>query len=78
MADSDASYEEEFSGIVAETSMGLDEGAVVNHTIFIVSYFDAEGQERYAYHTQGDSSVSAILGLVELVKGRMLAEAFGA
>lgn len=55
----------------------LPVGAVAQHGLAIASFFDAEGQTRYALTLEGDASLSSILGLLELVKARILREAEG-
>jgi hypothetical protein len=50
---------------------------VPQHGVGVVAFFDAEGNTRYALTLEGAASLSAILGLLEVVKARVLAEADG-
>lgn len=74
--DVDIDFSDWQSGTLAEASLELPDGAVVSHGIFMVAYFDDQGQEMYCYGGQGESSIGATLGLIELVKGRMLNRVF--
>lgn len=49
--------------------------AVPQHGLAVVSYFDAKGDTQYAVTLEGDSTLSNILGLLEMVKARILKEA---
>jgi hypothetical protein len=55
----------------------LPPDAVPQHGVGVVAFFDAEGNTRYALTLEGAASLSAILGLLEVVKARVLAEADG-
>jgi hypothetical protein len=55
--------------------IGLPAGAVPQHGVTIVSYFNAEGTTCYGLALEGDASLSSILGLLELIKARVLREA---
>lgn len=63
--------------LAAVGTLELPDGSVVQHSVFIVAYFDTEGQERYGFSTDGETSISATLGVIELAKGHMLASVFG-
>ena len=58
-----------------ELYVNLPEGAVPQHGAMVVSYFDAEGTTCYGLSMEGEASLSSILGLLELIKARVLREA---
>jgi len=51
---------------------GMDESSVVAHEICIISYFDEDGNACYALGTRGEATDSARIGLLEIVKHKML------
>lgn len=53
----------------------LPEDAIVEHALGVASYFDTEGKLMYSLTMQGDAHVTQLLGLLELVKARVLREA---
>lgn len=57
-------------------ALELPEGTVVQHSIFAVAYFDAEGVERYGWSIEGGVGMNSVIGLMEMVKGHMFNEAF--
>ena len=50
----------------------LPDGAVAQAGILVVAYFDTEGDTCYGFVTKGESSVSNILGVLELAKAHIL------
>jgi hypothetical protein len=58
-------------------TVDLPAGAVAQHGLAIASFFDAEGNTRYGLTLEGDAALTSILGLLELVKARVLKEAEG-
>lgn len=56
-------------------SVDLPAGAMPQHALGIVAFFDERGETRYSFTLEGSSSLSSILGLLELVKARVLREA---
>lgn len=59
-----------FQPYTLEVQLPLD--AVPQHGLAVAAFFDPEGNTKYALTLQGDSSLSSILGLLELVKARVL------
>lgn len=55
----------------------LPEGAVPQHGIAIAAWFNGEGETRYGVTMEGEASLSGILGLLEIVKARLLKESEG-
>lgn len=53
----------------------LPEGAVPQHSIAVLAFFDTAGNTRYTFSLSGDASLSSILGLIELVKAHVFREA---
>lgn len=49
-----------------EMSISLPEGAIINGAIVLVSYFDADGQLKYATTTNGEMNLAQALGLLVL------------
>lgn len=56
------------------TSVELPDGAVVEHTVTIVSYLVEDGQ-RYVVATTGGANVASVLGVMELAKLSLAEEA---
>lgn len=46
----------------------LPDGSVINGTILITSYFDGDGEMKYAITTSGSINLAQALGLIELAK----------
>lgn len=61
--------------VVYSVSVNVPPEAMPQHALAIVSYFNAEGETCYGLALEGSSSLSSILGLLELVKARVLKEA---
>lgn len=55
-----------------ESDLPMPAGSVVQNSVMVVAYFDAEGQTRYGYRMKGDSTLSNVLGLLELAKADLL------
>lgn len=53
---------------MSELDRLLPEGAVVEHSIVVVSYFDAEGEMGFYGGTAGEAHVTTLLGLLEWAK----------
>jgi hypothetical protein len=47
-------------------------GAVVQHSVHVIAYFDEGGQTKYGFALRGEATVSSAIGLLEIVKQHML------
>lgn len=57
-----------------DPKVGLPEGSIIEGEIRIVSYFNEQGEEMYAFSRSHDLVVSRVIGLVEMVKTVMVHE----
>lgn len=67
--------EEGQTGAIAEARLDLPGGAIVQNSIFVVAYYDHEGNCRYGFRFSGESSLAQGLGILEIVKAHMIGEA---
>lgn len=54
--------------------LGLPPGAVAQHGLLVVAFFDAEGETRYGFLIDGTAPLSAVVGLLEVVKAHVFRE----
>lgn len=52
----------------------LPDGAIPEHALAIVAFMGPEGESKYVFRLEGNASLASILGLIEIVKMRMLSE----
>jgi hypothetical protein len=55
-------------------TLPLPDGAMAQHGVLSVAYFDPDGNTKYGFSTQGDAPLSSLLGLLELVKAHLLVD----
>lgn len=66
-------------GVMYTSDLELPAGAVVQNSVMVVGYFDADGGTRYGIRTRGEATVANVLGLLELAKAHILEDQdFGA
>jgi ABC-type anion transport system duplicated permease subunit len=46
--------------------------AALNHVVVMYDYLDTDGDSNWNYHVRGDCRINRVIGLMEMVKIRMM------
>jgi hypothetical protein len=55
----------------------LPDEAVVQHSIMVVSYYDADAHTKYGFSLHGETTLAAALGLLDIVKAHLIESSYG-